>query len=260
MEIPIYQIDAFTDRVFGGNPAAVCPIDGWLPEATMQAIAEENNLAETAFFVPQGEGWAIRWFTPAAEVDLAGHPTLATAFVIFETLEPGRTEARFTTRIGDTLTVTRGEDGVLWMDFPARPPVPRDIGDVAAAIGTEPEAVLAARDGFAVLPDRAAVAAIEPNMARIAALDCMGLIVTAPGDDCDFVTRFFAPGVGVPEDPVTGSAHCTSIPYWAERLDKAELFARQISRRGGEIHCVHHGDRVAIGGRAAAYMTGTVTL
>lgn len=261
MDIPLYQIDAFTDRVFGGNPAAVCPLDDWLPDATMQAIAEENNLAETAFFVPGGDGgYALRWFTPAAEIDLAGHPTLATAYVIFETLEPGRSEVTFTTKIGDTLTVTRGEDGVLWMDFPARPPEPREIGDVAAAIGAEPETVLAARDGFAVLRDRAAVAAVEPDMARIAALDCMGLIVTAPGDDCDFVSRFFAPGVGVPEDPVTGSAHCTSIPYWAERLGKRELFARQISKRGGEVHCAHRGDRVGIGGRAASYMRGTVTL
>ncbi len=260
MDIRLYQIDAFTDRVFGGNPAAVCPLEEWLPDATMQAIAEENNLAETAFFLREGDGWAIRWFTPTDEIDLAGHPTLATAFVIFESIDRGTNEARFTTKLGDTLFVTRGGDGVLWMDFPARPPVPRDIGDVAAAIGTEPEAVLAARDGFAVLPDRAAVAAVVPDMARIAALDCMGLIVTAPGDDCDFVSRFFAPGVGVPEDPVTGSAHCTSIPYWADRLGKRELFARQISRRGGEVHCVHRGDRVDIGGRAIRYMTGTVTL
>lgn len=260
MDIPIYQIDAFTDRIFGGNPAAVCPLDDWLPEATMQAIAEENNLAETAFFVPDGNGWAIRWFTPVAEVDLAGHPTLATAFVIFETIAPDRAEVRFTTRIGDSLTVARGEDGVLWMDFPARPPVARAIGDVAAAIGTEPETVLAARDGLAVLADRAAVAAVEPDMARIAELDCMGLIVTAPGDDCDFVSRFFAPGMGVPEDPVTGSAHCTSIPYWAERLGRTELFARQISERGGEIRCIHRGERVSIGGRAVPYMAGTVRL
>jgi len=260
MDIPLYQIDAFSDRVFGGNPAAVCPLEEWLPATTMQAIAEENNLAETAFFLRADDGWAIRWFTPADEIDLAGHPTLATAFVIFETIEPGTNEARFTTKLGETLTVTRGDDGVLWMDFPARPPLARDIGDVAVAIGTEPETVLAARDGFAVLPDRAAVAAVEPNMDAIAALDCMGLIVTAPGDDCDFVSRFFAPGVGVPEDPVTGSAHCTSIPYWAERLGKRELFARQISKRGGEVHCIHRGDRVGIGGRAAHYMTGTVTL
>ena len=264
MRIPLYQVDAFTDRVFGGNPAAVCPLESWLPDATMQAIAAENNLSETAFFVPLGESggddFGLRWFTPTVEIDLAGHPTLATAHVIFTALQPGREEARFRTKIGDTLVVKR-DRGVLWMDFPARPPVPRaDLGDVAGALGVTPVEVLAARDGFAVFARQADVRALKPDMARVAALDCMGVIATAPGDGCDFVSRFFAPGAGVPEDPVTGSAHCTLIPYWAKRLGKTSLQARQISTRGGTIFCEDRGGRVGIGGDAVTYLVGTVTL
>jgi PhzF family phenazine biosynthesis protein len=264
MRIPIYQVDAFADRVFAGNPAAVCPLEDWLDADVMQAIASENNLSETAFFLPDGEAYAIRWFTPVAEIDLAGHPTLATAHVIFTALAPERDAITFTTRVGDTLTVSRARSNGgdrLTMDFPARPPKPTDaLGDVAAALGAAPQEVLAARDGFAVLARQAEVAALAPNMDAVAALACMGLIATAPGDDCDFVSRFFAPKMGVPEDPVTGSAHCTLIPYWAGRLGKTELLARQISERGGTIYCGHDGERVRIGGNAVTYMVGTIEL
>ena len=261
MEILLYQIDAFTDAVFGGNPAAICPLEKWLPDDTMQAIAAENNLPETAFFVAgEDDGYAIRWFTPAAEIDLAGHPTLAAAFLIFERLDPEADHIQFVSKGGDTLTVTREGDR-LAMDFPARPPKPRDgLDGLGAALGAEPAEVLAARDGFAVFEDAEAVAALAPDMAKVAGLDVMGVIATAPGRDCDFVSRFFAPGMGVPEDPVTGSAHCTLIPYWARRLGKKDMFARQISARGGEIWCAERGDRVMIAGGAAFYMEGTITL
>jgi len=263
MAVPVYQVDAFTDRVFAGNPAAVCPLETWLEAEVMQAIATENNLSETAFFVPDGSEFAIRWFTPVDEIDLAGHPTLATAHVIFSALQPGRDAVTFTTRRGDTLTVTRKTDngGRLTMDFPARPPEPTDtLGDIAAALGAAPQAVLSSRDGVAVFETEAAVVALAPDMGAVAALDCMGLIVTAPGDACDFVSRFFAPKMGVPEDPVTGSAHCTLIPYWGERLGKTEMLARQISARGGTIHCGHDGARVRIGGTAVTYMVGSINL
>lgn len=255
------QVDAFTDAVFGGNPAAVCPLEDWLPDDTLQAIAAENNLSETAFFVADDDdGYAIRWFTPVAEIDLAGHPTLATAFVIFERLDADAKSVQFTTKIGDTLTVTR-EDDRLSMDFPSRPPEPRDgLDGLGAALGAEPAEVLAARDGFAVFEHADAVAALAPDMAKVAALDVMGVIATAPGRDCDFVSRYFAPGMGIPEDPVTGSAHCTLIPYWGKRLGKKEMFARQISARGGEIWCADRGERVTIAGRAVFYMEGAITI
>lgn len=258
MDIPIYQVDAFTSRVFGGNPAAVCPLDDWLADDVMQAIATENNLSETAFFVPDGDGYAIRWFTPAVEIDLAGHPTLATAHVILTELEPGKDSVTFSTKLGDTLTVARESDR-LTMDFPARPPKPREgLGDVAAALRAAPVEVLAARDGFAVFRSEAEVRALDPDMPAVAVLDCLGVIATAPGKDCDFVSRFFAPGGGVPEDPVTGSAHCALAPYWAARLGKGELAARQVSARGGEIHCRLNGDRVVISGNAVTFMVGEI--
>ena len=260
MKLPLYQIDAFTSRVFAGNPAAVCPLEAWLPKETMQAIAMENNLSETAFFVPAGEGYDIRWFTPTAEIDLAGHPTLAAAYVIFTYLEPSRDRVRFRTQIGDKLTVTR-EGDLVAMDFPSRPPAPREgLGDVSAALRARPVEVLAARDGFAVFEMESEVRALKPDMEKVAALDCLGVIATAPGEDSNFVSRFFGPRVGVPEDPVTGSAHCTLIPYWAQRLNKTEMFARQISARGGEIFCEDHGARVRIKGRCASYLEGTVVL
>lgn len=259
MKLPIYQIDAFAGAVFGGNPAAVVPLESWLPDATMQAIAAENNLSETAFFVPRGQEYELRWFTPVAEIDLAGHPTLATAWLVLNRLAPRRSSVVFHTKIGDRLEVVRDEDR-LAMDFPSRPPAPRQLGDVAAALGAAPAEVLAARDGFAVFRSEAEVRALRPDMARVAALDVMGMIATAPGSDCDFVSRFFAPKHNIPEDPVTGSAHCTLIPYWAKRLGRSKLFARQVSARGGELFCEDRGARVTIGGRAALYLEGTICL
>ncbi len=263
MFIPLYQIDAFTNRLFGGNPAAVCPLDHWIPVETMQAIAAENNLSETAFFVPKGEDFEIRWFTPVAEIDLAGHPTLATAYVILEMLEPKRTSVRFHTRQAGALAVTRMGDK-LKMDFPSRPPAPRTgLGDVATALCASPVEVLAARDGFAVFRTEQEVRALKPDFSKVAELDCMGLIATAPGlpgSDTDFVSRFFAPKHNINEDPVTGSAHATLIPYWAKKLGKERLFARQISSRGGEIWCEDHGERVWISGQCAPFLKGTINL
>lgn len=259
MRIRLIQVDAFTDKTFGGNSAAVCPLERWLPDALLQSIAAENNLSETAYFVPKGDDYELRWFTPVAEIDLAGHPTLATAWVMLNTLGIKRDKLVFHTKIGDTLIVTPEGDR-LAMDFPARPPAPRAIGDVAAALGAKPTDVLAARDGFAVFAREEDVRNLRPDMAKVAALDCMAIIATAPGEDCDFVSRFFAPKVGVPEDPVTGSAHCTLIPYWAERLSKNELFARQISKRGGELWCRHRGERVTIAGTCAPYLEGWIEI
>ncbi|HEY7610022.1 MAG TPA: PhzF family phenazine biosynthesis protein [Alphaproteobacteria bacterium] len=259
MRIRLIQVDAFTDKIFGGNPAAVCPLERWLPDALLQSIATENNLSETAYFVPRGEDYELRWFTPVAEIDLAGHPTLATAWVMLNTLGVKRETLVFHTKIGDRLVVTREGDR-LAMDFPSRPPAPRAIGDVAAALGAKPAEVLAARDGFAVFAREEDVRALKPDMGKVAALDCMALIVTAPGKDCDFVSRFFAPKHNIPEDPVTGSAHSTLIPYWAKRLGKSEMFARQVSKRGGALWCRHRGDRVTIAGQCAPYLDGWIEL
>lgn len=260
MQITQYQIDAFTDHVFGGNPAAVCVLDDWIPKETMQAIAAENNLSETVYCVPEGQGYGIRWFTPRFEIGLAGHPTLAAAWLILNRLDPSADTVRFTSQDGEVLTVVR-EGDILMMDFPAVPGTPTDdLNAVADALGAEPEAYLVARDGMAIFPDQATVQELQPNMEKTAALAPMGIIATAPGEDCDFVSRFFAPKAGIPEDPVTGSAHCTLIPYWGERLGKVEMRARQISQRGGVLHCAHRGDRVSLGGSAVPFMQGVITL
>ncbi|WP_448190511.1 PhzF family phenazine biosynthesis protein [Azospirillum sp. sgz301742] len=260
MRLPIYQVDAFADAVFAGNPAAVVPLEAWLPDATLLAIAAENNLAETAFFVRDGEACELRWFTPAVEVDLCGHATLATAFVIATVLEPGRQRFAFTTRQAGELTVTR-EGERFTLDFPARPPVPLDPHpDLLAALGgPAPAAVLGGRDYLVVYDDPAIVRGLTPDMARLAALDRFAVSVTAPGEGgVDFVSRFFAPAKGVPEDPVTGSAHCALIPYWAQRLGKTILSARQVSARGGNLACELVGDRVKIGGTAVLYLEGVI--
>jgi PhzF family phenazine biosynthesis protein len=262
MSQTIYQIDAFSGRVFAGNPAAVCPLDAWLPDATMQAIAAENNLSETAFFVPRGEGFDLRWFTPAAEVDLCGHATLATGALILRKLEPGRERVRFHTRSG-VLEVGR-EGELLVMDFPAWPAGPTAADEherVADALGAAPAELFAStRDILAVFDDEPAVRDLAPDFARLAALPRHGTIATAPGDGVDFVSRYFAPSVGIDEDPVTGSAHCTLTPYWSKRLGKTVLEARQVSRRGGELVCVDAGERVIIKGRAAFYLEGTLQI
>ncbi len=259
MNIPIYQVDAFTHRLFGGNPAAVVLLDDWLPDAVLQAIAAENNLAETAFVIPRPDVAPLRWFTPAVEVDLCGHATLAAAYVLFRHRYPSAERLRFDTRSGE-LTVGR-EGEMLSMDFPSRPGRPVTISDeLVAALGARPREVHLARDLLAVFASEAEVRAIRPDFAALAALDAFAVIVSAPGDEVDFVSRFFAPGAGIPEDPVTGSAHCTLIPYWAGRLGKTELTARQISARGGELACRLRGDRVLIAGRAVEYLRGEIAV
>jgi PhzF family phenazine biosynthesis protein len=258
MKLRLYQVDAFASRVFAGNPAAVVPLESWLGDATLQAIAAENNLSETAFFVGGGGEYRIRWMTPVDEVDLCGHATLASAWVITTVLEPGLGEVRFDSQSGPLRVAVEGAR--LALDFPARPPGPADdaLEAVAAALGGRPEAVLAARDYLAIYATEDDVRALAPDMPRVAALDRMGVIASAPGRDCDFVSRFFCPAVGVPEDPVTGSAHCTLVPYWSKRLGVRRLFARQVSRRGGELHCEDRGARVSIAGTAVTYLEGTI--
>lgn len=260
MKLPLYQIDAFADRPFSGNPAAVCPLEHWLPDEMLQAIAAENNLSETAFFVPEGKGWRLRWFTPATEVDLCGHATLASAFVIFRFLAPDQDRVAFHTQKAGDLTVSRNGP-LLTLDFPSRPPTPCAVPPMlGAALGDELATVLAARDYLAVYDELEQVASLAPDFAALATLD-RAVIVTAPGrGDVDFVSRFFAPSLGVDEDPVTGSAHCTLIPYWAGKLGKTRLDARQLSRRGGRLVCELRGDRVAIGGGAVLYLTGTIEI
>lgn len=279
MRLPLYQLDAFAERPFTGNPAAVVPLAAWLPDATLQAIALENNLAETAYLVPRangsgkdgageqgtGEGlveYELRWFTPAIEVDLCGHATLASAAAVQRWLAPGAGTIRFHTRSG-VLTVT-GEGaagGLLTMDFPARPPRPLEGAEadaVAEALGSRPEAVLAAGKALAVLADADAVLAAKPDLRKVAALPHDGLIVTGPGREQDFVSRYFAPHAGIDEDPVTGSAHCVLAPYWAGRLGRTALSARQVSARGGDLQLELKGERVSISGRVAPYLEGVI--
>jgi PhzF family phenazine biosynthesis protein len=259
MKIPIYQVDAFTREAFAGNPAAVCPLEEWLDDETLAAIAAENNLSETAFFVRRGKRYDLRWFTPETEVDLCGHATLASARVILDYLEPGRSEARFDTKSGEL--VVRREGDMLAMDFPSRPPARCDPHDnLIPALGVHPEAVLASRDYLVVYRNEGDVKKLRPDMALLATVDKFAVIVTAPGRDADFVSRFFAPGAGIAEDPVTGSAHCTLVPYWSRRLAKKSLFARQVSPRGGELWCEDMGERVKIAGHTAMFMQGEISL
>ena len=240
------------------------PLEAWLPDAMLQAIADENHLSETAFLVPSAEDafdFELRWFTPITEVDLCGHATLASAHVLFRHQGFSGGAIRFSTKSGPIEVKLSGEELVL--DFPARPakPIPTP-NQLAAALGAEPLEVFGARSLLVILRDEETVRALEPDMTAIAGLDAMSVIATAPGRDAevDFVSRYFAPRVGINEDPVTGSAHCTSAPYWAERLGLRELSARQISARGGELHCRIDGDRVLIGGTAVTYLEGTVSL
>ena len=260
MPLPLYQVDAFADRLFTGNPAAVMPLDAWLPDATMQAIAAENNLAETAFFVREGEGYRLRWFTPKVEVDLCGHATLASAHILFAELRFAGETIRFSTQSG-ILTVTR-RGGALAMDFPSRPPKPHVFDEaVAAALGIRPRLFVKARDLVAVYEDPADVAALKPDFHALARLDYFSVLATAPGPDgLDFICRFFAPRAGVDEDPVTGSAYSTLIPYWAGKLKKDQLAARQISERGGNVHCRLLGERVEIAGNAVTFLKGNIEI
>ena len=259
MKIPYYEVSAFTSNPFGGNPAGVCPLAAWLPDATLQQIAANNNLSETAFVVPQGTDFDLRWFTPTTEVDLCGHATLAAAFVLFQQRGTSRPEIRFHSRSGALTVVQEGES--LALDFPSRPASPCAApAELLRGLGATPATVLKSRDYLAVFASAGAVRALQPDFATLGKLDCLGIIATAPGEDCDFVSRFFAPAGGVDEDPVTGSAHCTLIPYWAERLGKAKLFARQVSPRGGELQCELAGDRVRIAGKAVLYLCGEIEI
>ena len=256
MRLPLYQIDAFADAVFKGNPAGVVPLEAWLADELMQAIAAENNLSETAFFIRQGDEYGLRWFTPAVEVDLCGHATLATAFLIFTRLDPERGRVRFHTRSGVLEVLRVGER--LEMDFPARPPKPCAVpAGLVEALGTKPQEVLESRDLLVAFQSQEKVAALAPDFGALKRLG-RAVIATAPGSGCDFVSRFFAPNFGIDEDPVTGSAHSTLIPYWSQRLGKVDLFARQISQRVGTLYCSDRGDRVGIAGDAVLYLEGTI--
>jgi PhzF family phenazine biosynthesis protein len=257
MELPLYQIDAFTDRLFGGNPAGVVPLRRWLPDKTLHAIAFENNLPETAFFMTEGEGYRLRWFTPAVEVDLCGHATLASAYVIANFLQPERKEMWFETRSG-RLTVTRQGDAFV-LDFPVRPSQPIEAPAVGQALGVQPSDLLASVPYLAIFDTWEQVAALKPDLAAVAALDPDGILATAPGrDGVDYVARYFAPGAGIPEDPATGSAQCVLMPYWAKRLGRTRLIGRQISQRIGDFECELVGNRVKIRGRAVCYLRGSI--
>ncbi len=259
----LFQVDAFADRLFTGNPAAVCPLQTWLPDTLLQSIAAENNLAETAFFVPCDQGFELRWFTPTSEVKLCGHATLASAFVLFECLDFSATSIHFQTRHSGALKVTR-ENGLLWLDFPAQiaqllqnPP-----GQLVTGLGGTPREWFSGPNYMAVFEHESQITALAPDMRALATLPERCVIATAPADDpdIDFVSRFFAPNYGIDEDPVTGSAHCMLAPYWAARLGKTQLHARQISAREGNLICNLSNDRVHIGGRAILYLEGEIRL
>jgi PhzF family phenazine biosynthesis protein len=260
VRVPYYQVDAFTNRVFGGNPAGICLLEAWLPGEMLQQIAAENNLSETAFLVRQGDDFDLRWFTPEIEIDLCGHATLASAFVILTELGfPGET-VRFHSRSG-LLSATR-DGAVITLDFPAWSTEPcKAPAALVNGLGWMPREVRRnAEDFLAVLASEADVLALKPDTVQLAGVESRGIIVTAPGSDCDFVSRFFAPRLGIIEDPVTGSAHSTLIPFWSERLGKTRLVARQLSRRRGELFCEARGDRVGIGGHAVLYSRAQLEL
>ncbi len=260
MKIPIYQVDAFTNRVFSGNPAAVCPLSEWLEDDVLQSIAAENNLSETAFFVGESGKYNLRWFTPKTEVDLCGHATLAAAFVILNFIDTSLDSVTFET-ISGNLIVSEEKNGLLSMNFPSRKPRSCSIPEeLTRGLGAVPREVLLSRDYLVVYDSEDDIEEIEPDMELLKDLDSLGVIVTAPGKTADFVSRFFAPKVGVPEDPVTGSSHCTLVPYWSERLKKKNLKALQLSPRGGELYCEDLGDRVKIGGYAVLYLEGTINI
>lgn len=260
-KFPLYQVDAFTSKVFSGNPAAVCLLDHWLDDSILQAIAAENNLSETAFLIRNAEGFDLRWFTPLTEVTLCGHATLASAFVLFNHHKWPEETIRFQTRKSGELTVTQRED-LLEMNFPARPTHAQSpLPGLEEALGVTPREVLGStEDLLVVLESEKTVKRVQPDFEALNVISERGIIVTAKGDHSDFVSRFFAPRVGIAEDPVTGSAHCVLAPYWAHVLGKKELHAFQVSKRGGELFCRYTGERVKISGKAVLYMEGSITV
>lgn len=259
MTIPIYQADAFSSKLFGGNPAAVCPLNEWLPDEVMQNIAAENNIAETAFFVKTDNGYHLRWFTPELEIDLCGHATLATAHILYTELGYTADAIEFSTQTAGTLTVTRN-NGKYTLNFPARPPHPAEMPDhlLQGLNNKMPKAVLRSRDYFVVYENEKDIIDLQPDFTALSKVEGIGIIVTAPGTQADFVSRFFAPAAGIPEDPVTGSAHCNLIPYWAQKLGKDQLHAYQLSARKGELWCEQKGDRVLMSGNAVTYLKGEI--
>jgi len=262
MKLEIFQVDAFTSEPFGGNPAAVVPLDAWLPDHTMMKIAAENNLSETAFFVKEGDRYHIRWFTPTVEVNLCGHATLASSHVIFNELKLEDAFIPFHSERSGKLGVEKHGDKLV-LDFPAYPVTEIEHSDeLAQAVGEVPTKVWESQGNMVFLrvESEEKVRALDPDQHALAQLPYDEVIVTAPGDDCDFVSRMFAPKIGIPEDPVTGAIHCSLIPYWAEELGKDKLFARQVSKRGGELFCELAGDRVKIGGQAVTFLKGEIYL
>jgi PhzF family phenazine biosynthesis protein len=261
MQIPTYQLDAFTSELFTGNPAAVCILDEWLDDRLLQALAAENNHSETAFLLKRDGGFEIRWFTTQTEVPLCGHATLASSFVIFNLLKWPEDVIRFQTRRSGLLSVRRNGE-LIEMDFPAQPPSWQPVpAGLAQALHHSPLEVLGtAGNLLVVLEDEKTVRELEPDYSLLMAIDKQGTIVTAKGDRCDFVSRYFAPRIGVPEDPVTGSAHCLLVPYWSKALGKKQLHARQVSKRGGELFCRDRGERMTIAGKAVLYLEGKIII
>ena len=261
MKYTIYQVDAFAEKVFQGNPAAVVPLEDWLEDKLMQEIAMENNLSETAFFVKTDAGYHIRWFTPEFEIDLCGHATLASAYIIKNFVEPHLAEINFTTQKAGALRAM-AKDGIYTLDFPSRMPQPcQTPGQLLKSLGiTTAVEVLKSRDYFVVLPNEDAVKNADPDFTLIKELDSVGVIVTAKGQSADIVSRCFYPGAGIAEDPVTGSAHCNIIPYWSEKLGKSKLFCKQLSQRGGDLHCELQGDRVLMSGKCVLYLEGEINV
>lgn len=259
MELTIYQIDAFASKPFEGNPAAVCPLNEWLPDELLQSIASENNLSETAYFVKNNTSYHVRWFTPTHEVDLCGHATLASAYVIFNILGNNENVILFESKSG-LLTVKRNNN-LLEMDFPSQPPVNCEIPQqILEAFDESPVECLQSEDYIIVFENEEAVLNANPKLSLLSELDLRGVAITSKSGKYDFITRFFAPKYGINEDPVTGSAFTQLIPYWANKLNKQSLSAKQVSKRGGEIECVYSGDRVLISGKAAKYMAGTIEI
>lgn len=262
MRQKIYQIDAFTDHVFGGNPAAVCVLENWLDTKIMQKIAQENNLAETAYAVKNENGYELRWFTPEVEVDLCGHATLATAYVLFNYYDIPEDTIKFHSPRSGELTVERATDGFLILDFPADETINiRNIPEIDNAIGLTPiKTIKGKTDYLLIYNSQEEIEAIAPNFHLLDQLDCRGVIVSAPGEKVDFVSRFFAPQCGIPEDPVTGSAHTTLAPYWTKVLGKTKMTAKQLSQRGGDLICEFLGERIQIYGKAAPYLIGEIEI